>query len=146
MHLTISIVFFSKNYANLHLYFICSFISGRFFNPPEYFIFWLDSHCYASFFIQRFQVGYLHWYFHITWSYTILICSLIRSAYLVLNLWEMKFFAFWLTEISRSWNLFVKLYGTITNTQSFFKHNALISKLSWRLKVPITINEFCSFG
>ena len=46
-------------------------------------------------------------------------CSLIRSAYYVLNLWEKKVFAFWLIEISRGWNLLIKLCSTITNSQSF---------------------------
>ena len=46
-------------------------------------------------------------------------CSLIRSAYYVSNLWEKKFFAFWLIEISRGWNLLIKLCSTITNSQSF---------------------------
>ena len=35
---TILSVFFRKYYANLHLHFICSFLSERVFNAREYFI------------------------------------------------------------------------------------------------------------
>ena len=38
VHLTILRVFFSKNYDNLHLHFICSFVKERVFNPREYYI------------------------------------------------------------------------------------------------------------
>ena len=72
-------------------------------------------------------------------------CSLIRYASHVLNVWEMNLFAFWLIQISRGWNFLVKLCGTITNLQSFFKHDDLISALSCLLKVYVTINEYCSF-
>ena len=33
----------------------------------------------------------------------------------MLNLWEISFLAFWLFVMSSSWNLLVKLWGTITN-------------------------------
>ena len=33
----------------------------------------------------------------------------------MLNLWEINFLAFWLFVMSSSWNLLVKLWGTITN-------------------------------
>ena len=44
------------------------------------------------------------------------------SAYHALNFIEINFFADWLMLISKDWNLFVRLCGTITNSQLFFAH------------------------
>ena len=58
-------------------------------------------------------------------------CLLTLSAYHALNLFEINFFADWLMLISKGWNLFVRLCGTITNSQLFFAHNRFTSSLSW---------------
>ena len=73
-------------------------------------------------------------------------CLLTLSAYHALNLFEINFFADWLMLISKGWNLFVRLCGTITNSQLFFAHNRFISLLSWPLKVSIIIKERWSSG
>ena len=169
MHLTILRIFFRKNYANLHIHFISLFLSERIFNPREYVICWLNSLCYSSFVksiqnrnpffccfrkvyistIKRkcrgFRSDILNGTFTSPGATPFFNCLLIRSVYHLLNLWGMNFFAFWFIEIPRCWISLLKLGGTITNSQSFFKHNALISALSWPLKVSITINECCSF-
>ena len=69
------------------------------------------------------------------------ICLLTLSAYHALNLFEINFFADWLMLISKGWNLYVRLCGTITNSQLFFAHNRFISLLSWPLKVSIILKE-----
>ena len=66
-------------------------------------------------------------------------CLPTLSAYHALNLLEINFFADWLMLISKSWNLFVRLCGTITNSQLFLAHNSFISSLSWPLKVSLII-------
>ena len=73
-------------------------------------------------------------------------CLLTLSAYHVLNLFEINFFADWLMLISKGWNLFVRLCGTITNSQLFFAHNRFISLLSWPSKVSMIIEERWSSG
>ena len=73
-------------------------------------------------------------------------CLLTLSAYHVLNLFEINFFADWLMLIFKGWNLLVRLCGTITNSQLFFAHNRFISSLPWPLKVPIIIKEHWSSG
>ena len=60
-------------------------------------------------------------------------CLLTLSAYHALNLFEINFFADWLMLISKGWNLFVRLCGTITNSQLFFAHNRFISSFSWSI-------------
>ena len=59
---------------------------------------------------------------------------------------EINFFIDWLMLISEGWNLFVRLRGTITNSQLFFAYNRFISSLSWPLKVSIIIKGCCSSG
>ena len=49
---------------------------------------------------------------------------------------EINFFRDWLTILSKSWNLLVKLWGTITKSQLFPWQSCFISSLSWPLKVP----------
>ena len=73
-------------------------------------------------------------------------CLLTLSAYHALNLFEINFFADWLMLISKGWNLFVRLCGTITNSQLLFKYNHFIPSLSWPLKVSIIIKDCCSSG
>ena len=53
------------------------------------------------------------------------------SAFHALNLFEINFFADGLMLISKGCNLFVRLCGTITNSQLFFAHNRFTSSLSW---------------
>ena len=88
--------------------------------------------------MKRFQITQFEGYFNIAscnpiWQLTTL------SACHALNLFEINFFADWLMLISKGWNLFVRLCGTITNSQLFFAHNRFISSLSWPLKVSIMI-------
>ena len=73
-------------------------------------------------------------------------CLLTLSAYHALNLFEINFFADLLMLISKGWNLFVRLCGTITNSQLFFAHNRFISLLSWPSKVSMIIEEQWSSG
>ena len=69
----------------------------------------------------------------VSWRFTL-------SAYHLLNWFETNFFDFWLKVKSSGWNLFVKLWGTITNLQLFSKHENLISLLF------IMISENCCCG
>ena len=50
-------------------------------------------------------------------------CLLTRSAYLVFNLFEIIFFAAWYMLICKGWNLLVRLWEKITNSQLFFVLN-----------------------
>ena len=60
-------------------------------------------------------------------------CLLTQSTYQVLNLFEMNLFAAWFTLISTGWNLLIRLWATITISQSFFVLSRFISALSWPL-------------
>ena len=63
---------------------------------------------------------------------------------IVLNWFETNFFAFWLIVKSSGWILFVKLWGTMSNSHLFSKHKGLTSSLSWPLKVSLMMSENCS--
>ena len=67
------------------------------------------------------------------------------SLYYAFNLFQINFFPHGLRLISKGWNLFFRLCGTITNSQLLFAHNRFKSSLSWPLKVSIIIKE-CWFS
>ena len=96
--------------------------------------------------MKRFQITQFEGYFNIARCNSVWQLLLTLSAYHALNLFEINFFADWLMLISKGWNLFVRLCGTITNSQLFFAHNRFISSLSWPLKVTIIIEERWSSG
>ena len=96
--------------------------------------------------MKRFQITQFEGYFTLPGATPFDNCFLTQSAYHALNLFEINFFADWLMLISKGWNLFVRLCGTITNSQLFFAHNRFISSLSWPLKVSIIIKERWSSG
>ena len=94
--------------------------------------------------MKKFQITQFEGYFNIARCNSVWQLLLTLSAYHALNLFEINFFADWLMLISKGWNLFVRLCGTITNSQLFFAHNRFISSLSWPLKVSIIIKDWCS--
>ena len=65
-------------------------------------------------------------------------CLLTQSTYQVLNLFEMNLFAAWFTFISTGWNLLIRLWATITISQSFFVLAAI--------NLPALIKERCLSG
>ena len=68
-------------------------------------------------------------------------CLLTLSAYHLLNLFEMNFFAACVTLISY---LLIKLCGTMANSQFFFVVSRFIPYLSWSLNASMIIRERCS--
>ena len=52
--------------------------------------------------------------------------SLTLSAYYALNLFGMNFFVDRLMLVSKGWNFFMGLSGTITNSQLFFADNRFV--------------------
>ena len=70
--------------------------------------------------VKRYQIAQFKGYFCITRHDPVENCLRTRSAYLVFNLFEINFFAAWYMLICKGWNLLVRLWGTITNSQLFF--------------------------
>ena len=68
-------------------------------------------------------------------------CFLTRLAYHAWNLFQINFFVDKLMLISKGWNLFVRLCGTITKSQLFFAHNRLISSFHSAMKVSLIMKE-----
>ena len=64
----------------------------------------------------------------------------------LLYLLEINALAGLLTDISKDWNLFVRLCGTMTTLQKFSSKSSFRTLLSWPLNVSIITKEYCSFG
>ena len=72
--------------------------------------------------------------------------SLTLSAYYALNLFGMNFFVDRLMLVSKGWNFFMGLSGTITNSQLFFADNRFVYLFFWPSKVSIITKEHWSSG